>query len=127
MPAESSVNRVTAVIDIACAVALCIIAVRLCQAATFESIVTGVIEFLIAIVIGVTAIVKLPFVDAYVHALGLYFGRGLVYLLFGTLGLGGSGTDIIRYVASAATIGVGFLWLAIGEEAGCSDRGSGGR
>ena len=110
--AASAFNRGLALVDVGVGVFLCVIAVKAVVAATFESIVLGVVEFLIGITVGVAALVRFPFLDHFCHALYTYSGRGIVFVLFGTLGL--TNGDPIRYIFAGLTIAVGLLYLPLG-------------
>jgi hypothetical protein len=100
-------------IDVAVGVFLCVVAYRALTVTplTFQNIVLGVVEFIVGCACGLAALVKLDVVNRHYHALYTYSGKGLFYVLFGTLGLSG---DPLKYIFAGATIAVGMLWLIVG-------------
>ena len=112
-PSLASVNKLSAIIDLAVGVSFCIIAVRALTVSpiTFETVVLGVIEFIVGITVGVVSLIRFPYLDHMAHLMYTYSGRGIVFVFFGVLGLSG---DIFRYVFSAITIAVGLLYIIYG-------------
>ena len=103
-------NRYTYITDLAAAIFLAVIGAAAVRLICFECVVLGVIEFCLAIIMGIVALVRNPFLEREFHFFYTYFGKAVFLLLFGVLGLS---ADLIRYVFSVLTIMVGFLYLAM--------------
>ena len=71
----------------------------------------ALVEFFIGVCVAFVAIIKLPRVQHQASFLYTFYGRGVVYVLFGALGLSPEPT---RAICSGLTLAVGFLWLILG-------------
>ena len=115
-PKSSSVSsgclfHLAAFIDLCCCAILIAIAVCYFKAGSL-SFQTGVVAVLECIAGCVTALATMIRFGALVHHFNpvyTWFGRGLIYVLFGALGLGTG--DVLRLSFSGIAIGVGLLWV----------------
>ena len=82
----------------------------------FECVVLGTIEFVLSISIAFAGLARirghaaskfLPFLEREFHFITTYWGKAVIFLLFGVLGLSG---DLIRNVFSVAVVAF-FLYL----------------
>ena len=104
-------NFIAAFVDIGVGVFLAIVASRSIVYPSFQNVVLGIIEFLVGCFFALVAVLKITQIDWYFHAFYTYWGRGLLALVFGTLGLSG---EPFKYIFSGLTIGIGLLWLIVG-------------
>ena len=94
---------------VACAF-LCVNGALLVQQVTFQSIVIGVIIFIVAFVMGLSAFIRTTMIER--TSFSKFWFRGVAYILFGLISI--ITTNVLTYIFGIITIVIGVAWLFLG-------------